>query len=408
MNNLEDLFQAWIKVPLYQDPVIIALLAIFMVLYWLRGPRGAKVMTRTGWRAHKAKQKERDRERFNQMFGQRVAESEERKRLRRSRRQGSINSTEGAPVALPDRVKTNATNDLDSIKKTVTEAPNREAQTPVTKSTPWTAPLLPSEYSGYQLIGSGGFADVYFALTPQGDPVAIKRLRKAPGKEPQHEKYFRREVRLLAALTSPAVPRLISHHLDQEHPYFVMEYISGVNLEQHVGKNGPLVSFHDLEALASATTSALREIHQRGLLHRDIKPSNVMFSSPGFKLIDLGIGKDTESNSTASQNMAGTLAFTAPEILTRGVATRLTDVFSWGAMMGYAVSGRMPYGQDPGTDLLMRVARGELDSAYLQSIRAAGDRNQAWKMMTEQILFALNPDPSQRPCTFMEFPRIAG
>lgn len=409
MNNLGDLFQAWVKTPIYQDPIEITLLAILAALwlmYWFRGPKRAN-MTRTEWKAHKAKQKEKDRERFNQMFRQRVAESEERKRRRRSERQNSRNSAERTPLVLPDRVKTNATNNLDFLKKADTAAPNRVAQTSVTKPTTWTVPSLPSGYTGYRLLGSGGFADVYFALTPRGKPVAIKQLRKSHGKESLHEKYFRREVRLLAALNSPAVPRLISHHLDQEHPYFVMEYIPGVNLEQHIGKNGPLVSFQDVEALASTTASALREIHQRGLLHRDIKPSNVMFSNPGFKLIDLGIGKDTESNSTASQNMAGTLAFAAPEILTKGVATHLTDVFSWGAMMGYAVSGRMPYGQDPGTDLLMRVARGELDGDYLRSIRAAGGRNQAWKQMTQHILFALNPDPGKRPGTFLEFPCIA-
>jgi serine/threonine protein kinase len=317
-----------------------------------------------------------------------------------SRKGGDGHRVRPGQLEVPDPVKTN------SAPLAPSDHVRRAIPSPVAKIAPSDRqfgkgselPTLPVGYQDFRLLGSGGFGDVLSARKSDGTLVAIKRLRQVAGDRDVREKWFRREVRLLSELKSPAVPRLLDHKLDIVHPYFVMEYIEGRTLSEWVSGNGPLSRLQLVQNLSIDTASALVEMHGKGFLHRDIKPSNVMLTDNGrFKVIDLGIGKDICSDSSSSHVNAGTLAFAAPELLTSRGGGPTADIFSWGATIGYAMTGLMPYGEVTGSELLMRVARGEIDRHFLDGVQRYGRQTGSdGSVLSRVVANAVRPDPNDR------------
>lgn len=266
---------------------------------------------------------------------------------------------------------------------------------------PWHSEGL-KRFQNLRFIDSGGFADVLYGEDAAGQPQAIKVLRPR-GLEPGlANKLFRREARMLAVLRSPSIPRLISSYVDDPLPHFTMEYIEGLNLRDHVQACGPLADAAEILALANSTADALSEIHAKGFLHRDIKPLNVMRSASGFKLIDLGVGKDLQSPSTSSVARMGTLAFMAPEYMNGHEATTATDVFSWGAMMGFSMTGLQPYGQHPEHILMDRVRSGRLDNRFLEALEDVKRRSVTHRLLIYVVIESLRITPTRRDTNFRE------
>lgn len=382
MDGLKSLYRAWVALPWYLDPVlylaVVCAVASLVLLWRSNFPSPKRTMTKEEWKAYKAKRDLKIMREAQDQMKQRAEARAARKAERAAAR-----------VALPSHLQTNGTD--------VKTGTNSVESAGAGNSYLWGAPIPPHGYRDLRLLDSGGFADVYFARDSGGSPVAIKRLRMSANHGELYRKYFRREVRLLSELKSEAIPRLIEHHLEQDPPYFVMEYIDGENLATRVMKSGPLTDKTELVDLAWATGRALKEIHQKGFLHRDIKPSNVMLSSSGVKLIDLGIGKDTASLSTPTQLTAGTLAFSAPEAVTSGKVTLSSDIFAWGATIGFAMTGQMPYGDSVGSELLMRVSRGELDIRFLEIIKSMAEKDEAVGLLAREVSRAIRLDPASRP-----------
>ncbi|WP_370583595.1 serine/threonine-protein kinase [Paenarthrobacter sp. YJN-5] len=262
-------------------------------------------------------------------------------------------------------------------------------------------PPPPGRYSNYVHVGSGGFADVFEARDSQGHRVAIKRLRRSSRHDEISEKYFRREARLHSVLQSPGLPKLIEQRLDAEPPFFVMEFIDGLNMADWVRTRGCMTD-KQVRRTASRTIHALNEIHSRQFLHRDIKPSNVMVSETRAVLLDLGIGKDLASASSASAAHVGTWSFAAPEyFLSKTAESQASDVFSWGAMLAFGATGRMPYGDRSGPALLNQVLKGTLDEEFLAALKRFGRATELGGALSGIILQCVDPDPVVRPTSYL-------
>ena len=272
-------------------------------------------------------------------------------------------------------------------------------------------PVLPSGYHDYRVLGSGAIGEVLYAHNADCAPVAIKRLRSGLNDPELGMRLFRREVSLMSRLNSRDIPRLLAYQLEGAHPYFVMEYINGRDLEQYVREHGPERVASNIFSIALAPARALAEIHRLGFIHRDIKPSNVMVYAADTltiesKLIDLGVGKDTGSDSTATQAARGTLAFSPPEYLTASRATPRSDVFSWGATMGYAMTGLLPYGHNE-DELYDRVRHGRFDPLYVSAMEAATrDGSLKFRKLSGLVAMCTSADPDRRPRDGSELLRL--
>jgi hypothetical protein len=154
----------------------------------------------------------------------------------------------------------------------------------------------------------------------------------------------------------PHVAEVLDASLEGSRPYLVTRYVQGRPL------SAVPVPVADLRSLAAGLADALLAVHEAGVVHRDLKPANVMMTEGDPVVIDFGIASALDSLSvTASGAVVGTPGYLAPEVLEGGAAGPEADVFSFGATLAYAATGRHPYGQGPPSAVAYRVVHHEPD-----------------------------------------------
>src|SRR5208283_1680774 len=81
------------------------------------------------------------------------------------------------------------------------------------------------------------------------------------------------------------------------------------------------------------------------IIHRDIKPDNIILEAGGgLKLIDLGVVRVPGLEDFPAEDIPGTLAYMAPEMLAGEPGNEQTDIYALGVTMFRAFAGEFPYG----------------------------------------------------------------
>lgn len=124
---------------------------------------------------------------------------------------------------------------------------------------------------------------------------------------------------------------------------FVTEYIEGGDLNTYVEhKNyGKGISTNEAKKISINIAKALKEIHAQEIIHRDLKPANILQTDNFWKLTDFGISKNiTRAVTQKTFQQSGTLGFTAPEQFEGVAAAPSADVYSFGKIMVFLLSGQ--------------------------------------------------------------------
>ncbi len=178
-------------------------------------------------------------------------------------------------------------------------------------------------------------------------PVAVKILRPETEALPGMRKRFQQEARISARLVHPNIVAVLDYGEDGAVSYLVMERLPGRTLRDE-GARGPMPP-ERLAALMTDTLGALAAAHRFGVLHRDIKPSNILIDDDRHaRITDFGIAKsfdalaasDATSDMTMTGVVLGTPGYLAPERRAGHSATVQSDLYSVGAVMVEALSGR--------------------------------------------------------------------
>jgi len=233
----------------------------------------------------------------------------------------------------------------------------------------------PERLGDYRLvrrIGGGGMGVVYEAQQePFGRRVALKIIKPELLYFEGARERFRREVDAIAKLEHPAIVSVFDAGEHEGVPYFTMEMLDGVTLEQacvRLRERDPAeLGGEDLRALVAPADATgelftgswwevavrigtqvalgLRHAHLRGIVHRDVKPSNIVVTPHGRAIVlDFGVAQvRTAADLTRSGATPGSPAFMSPE-QRRGMATdERTDVFSLAACLWQLLTLQRPF-----------------------------------------------------------------
>ncbi|MCH7701313.1 MAG: serine/threonine protein kinase [Planctomycetes bacterium] len=211
------------------------------------------------------------------------------------------------------------------------------------------------EYDLWETLRHGGQGIVFKALErATGRTVAIKILLEGPLASERQRQRFNREMELISRLGHPNVVTLYSSGVVHGRPYFTMEYIDGLPIDDYALLRD--LSAREIVGLFVTICHTLTYAHQRGIIHRDLKPSNILVDADGKPhVLDFGLAKDIVGSEGvgASERISmpgcsvGTLPYLSPEQVdaTGDVDTR-SDVYALGIVLFEVLSGRFPYPVD--------------------------------------------------------------
>lgn len=248
-----------------------------------------------------------------------------------------------------------------------------------------TSGSTPQRLPGYRFtgrIGEGGMAAVYRGeQLSLGRPVAIKVLNRQMREHSLVAAAFDRESVIIARLNHPNIIQVFDRGVtDQGIPWFVMEYINGLELGAVVKKG--ILKLPQKYSIAVQICKALSYAHRNGVIHRDIKPGNVLVDKEGHvKVLDFGIAQfyDDDDHSMGSgerKDVMGTWAYMAPELQDASEeASVATDIYSLGLLLFELFCGHLPSG-------------GITPKSFDQSLPLA---------LVKVIIACVNQDPLKRP-----------
>jgi serine/threonine-protein kinase len=257
------------------------------------------------------------------------------------------------------------------------------------------------QYRLKKKLGTGGMGEVYLAEHVMlRRPCAVKLIRADQAGNPKTLRRFEREVQATAKLTHWNTIEIFDYgHAEDGTFYYVMEYLPGMNLEDLVGRYGPMPPERAVHLLRQVCL-ALREAHGVGLIHRDIKPSNIFACERGrvydvAKLLDFGLVKNSGLDSddvklTLEGSMTGSPAYMSPEQAAgRRQLDARSDIYNLGAVAYFLITGQLLFERESPLQMLHA-------HAYEPIVPGAEFQMEVPADLQQVILRCLEKDPSHR------------
>ncbi|MCW8141602.1 MAG: protein kinase [Planctomycetota bacterium] len=222
---------------------------------------------------------------------------------------------------------------------------------------------------GYAVEGrtalSSGIVPVFRARRIGLDTlVAVKALPLVSGVSQKKVARFQTEAKAAAKVRHPAVIEVYDIRHARDCIYIVMEHAEGELLLSQIERLGPL-ALPDALRLGLHVTRALVAAHKQGIVHRDLKPGGIVVTPDGMpKVADFGLAKDLWSitgNMTGPEETLGTVRYMPPEqVKNARSADHRADLYSLGATLFHALTGKPPYSGKNELELMSAVINGTL------------------------------------------------
>ena len=220
--------------------------------------------------------------------------------------------------------------------------------------------------------------------------IALKVMHGHLSDDAVFQSRFIQEARAAARLADPNVVNVFDQGQDEGIAYLVMEYLPGITLRDLLRDQKKLTVSQTI-TIMDATLSGLAAAHRGGIVHRDVKPENILLAEDGrIKIGDFGLARASTANTATGQMLMGTIAYLAPELVTRGQADARSDIYALGIMLYEMLVGEQPYkGEQP-----MQIAyRHATDTVP----RPSAKNPQIPEPLDELVLWATEKNPDDRP-----------
>ena len=221
-----------------------------------------------------------------------------------------------------------------------------------------------------RMLGSGTFGITYLAVVSDGAGPMNGMLRvcvkefymhdingrngsevtcsSSDGMFSEYRRKFMREAENLASINHPHIIHVLEAFEQNNTVYYVMEYLSGGNLDQHILSHGKLSCREALD-IAIQIGEALKCMHAQHMLHLDLKPLNVMRGEDGhIVLIDFGLSKcfgadgQPESSTRIGQGTTGYAPIEQHSFKKADGFMPTLDIYALGATLFKMLTGSVP------------------------------------------------------------------
>ncbi|XP_037613979.1 receptor-interacting serine/threonine-protein kinase 3 [Sebastes umbrosus] len=271
------------------------------------------------------------------------------------------------------------------------------------------APILieDSSLTGWKVIGSGGFGQIYKARHHQwGCDVAIKLLHHDDGTSAS----LLHEINMMRQGSSPYVIQVRGvfrgrplSSSSSTHLGLVMEVMERGSLASLQATLRGVPSWPLVFRLAHQVALGINFLHSLTppLLHLDLKPSNVLLDSYlNAKLTDFGLARFyhsvTRGSKKNSEEEGGTISYMPPEAFHLSYSpTRASDIYSYGILLWSIVTGKQPYAHAKSSLVRLRIPEGDRPS--LEEIRGQAAGLAGLTKLMELMERCWDTRPKQRP-----------
>ena len=280
-------------------------------------------------------------------------------------------------------------------------------------------------YTKLECVGRGGSSKVYKVMAPNKKIFALKRIR-LNGCDAEAAAGFLDEITLLTKLRGKSnIIQLIDSevHRNQSLIYMVLEYGDidlarllqkhGATRKERNGGNDPApgemhpADENFIRLYWQQMLQAVDTIHRERIVHSDLKPANFLVVEGQLKLIDFGIAKAIQADTTsiARESQVGTLNYMSPEAILGGgggggrqqvfKVGRASDIWSLGCILYQMVYGRTPFAHLPFIQKMHAITNDRYHITFPAPVRNAAlmdvmnrclDRNPRTRITMEALL----------------------
>ena len=263
--------------------------------------------------------------------------------------------------------------------------------------------VIAGKYSIEDVIGRGSMGVVVRATHLGFDErVALKFIRPEMRRIAGIVSRFAREAKAAVRIRNEHAATVLDVGVaDPIGPFFVMEYLEGINLEELVDSQGAFEPSCAVKYVLEAC-EALAAAHAQGIIHRDIKPQNMFLAWQGrlelIKLLDFGISKAVLSGQVFGDDLSsgdtdwvmGTPLYMSPEQLRHAPdVDERTDIWSLGAVLYELLCGQPLFSGDTQTQVCRQVLQA---GARPVRLPIAGVSEALWDVVER----CLSPDKEER------------
>ncbi|KAK6279686.1 PREDICTED: protein NSP-INTERACTING KINASE 1 [Theobroma cacao] len=197
-------------------------------------------------------------------------------------------------------------------------------------------------FSSKNILGKGGFGNVYKGILQDGTIVAVKRLKdgNAAGGEIQ----FQTEVEMISLAVHRNLLRLYGFCITPTEKLLVYPYMSNGSVASRL-KGKPVLDWGTRKRIALGAARGLLYLHEQcdpKIIHRDVKAANILLDDYCEAVVgDFGLAKLLDhQDSHVTTAVRGTVGHIAPEYLSTGQSSEKTDVFGFGILLLELITGQ--------------------------------------------------------------------